>query len=108
MSNYLELIEQAEDLLKQLLDDTEHGCVTLKGCNEIPDVEICKPNDFNNLTLGSVISIGVCEYFLADDMRQTKWVNYDLRRILTYQEMYIELVQAQEENIPVMLRYRGA
>lgn len=108
MSEYMKLIEQAEDLLDQLLNDTHHGRVILKGINELSDVEICKPSDFNKLPLGSVISIGVCEYFLVTDGLNSNCVSYDSRRILTYQEMYIELVQAQEENTPIMLRYKGA
>lgn len=108
MSEYLKLIDQAKDLLDQLLNDTHHGRVVLKGCNGLSDVEICKPSDFNKLPLGSVFSIGVCEYFLVTDGLNSNCVSYDFRRILTYQEMYIELVQAQEENTPIMFRYKGA
>lgn len=108
MSEYLKLIDQAKDLLSQLLNDTEHGRVILKGDKGLSDVEICKPSDFNKLPLGSVISIGVCEYFLVTDGLNSNCVSYDSRRIFTYQEMYIELVQAQEENTPIMLRYKGA
>lgn len=107
MSEYLKLIEQAEDLLRQLLDDTEHGRVILKGDKGLEDVEIRKPEDFKHLPLGSVISVGISEYFLAYDSGQSKWVNYDLSRILTYQEMYIKLVRDQEVNSLIMLRYRG-
>lgn len=108
MSEYVKLIKRAEDLLNQLLDDTKHGQVILKGANGLSDIEIRKPSDFDKLPLGSVISIGVCEYFLVSDGLNSNCVSYDFSRILGYQEMYIELVKAQEEGTSVMLRYKGA
>ena len=106
MSEYVKLIEQAEDLLSQLLDNTKHGRVILKGANGLSDIEIRKPSDFNKLPLGSVISIGICEYLLMADGLKSNCVS--IRRILTYQEMYIELVKAQEGGSQVMVRYKGA
>ena len=108
MPEYLELIDQAKELLDQLLDDPEHGRVILKGDNGLEDVEICKPGDFIKLPLGSVISLGVCEYFLATNKLKSQWLGYDMREVLSYRGLYIELVRAQKNNIPITLRYRGA
>lgn len=108
MSEYLNLIKKTEDLLKRILDDTKHGQVTLKGDNGLSDVEIRKPNDFNRLPLGSVISFGVCEYFLAYDGLATLWVGFDMRQVLSCHDMYIKLMEAQEEYVTICLRYKGA
>ena len=108
MSEYVKLIDQARDLLDKLLEDTNHGKVTLKGVKGLSDVMICKPQNFNTLPLGTVISIGICEYFLVTDELKSKWVSYDMRRVFTYRDMYIELVKAQESNTPIFLRHKGA
>lgn len=108
MPEYLELIDQAKGLLDQLLNDTEHGRVILKGDRGLEDVEICKPRDFTKLPLGTVISLGVCEYFLVTNELKSLWVSYDMRRVLSYQDLYIELVRAQKNNTPITLRYKGA
>lgn len=108
MSEYVKLIDQARDLLDQLLNDTKYGQVILKGVKGLSDFKICKPQNFNTLPLGTVITIGICEYFLVTDGLKSKWVSYDMRRVFTYRDMYIELVKAQESNTPIFLRHKGA
>lgn len=103
MNDYLKTIIKAQSLIKQLLNDTTFGQLTLG------DIVISKPEDLDkNFQLGTLITIGVSEWFLTTNSYDHIWQNYSQGVILDSEGMYILILKALEEDIAVELLHKGA
>lgn len=103
MNDYLKTIIKAQSLIKQLLNDTTFGKFTLE------DITIRKPEDLDkNFHLGTLIMIGVSEWFLTTNSYGHVWQNYSQGVVLDSEGMYILILKALEENKPVELLHKGA
>lgn len=103
MNDYLKTIIKAQSLIKQLLNDTTFGKFTLG------DIAISKPEDLDKkLRLGTLITIGVSEWFLTTNSYDPIWQNYNQGVVLDSEGMYILILKALEEDMPVELLHKGA
>lgn len=103
MSDYLNTIIKAQYLIKQLLNDTTYGTFTLG------DITISKPEDLHkNFQLGTLITVGVSEWFLTTNSYDPVWQNYSQGVVLDSEGMYILILKALEEDRAVELLHKGA
>lgn len=103
MRDYLKTILKAQSLVKQLLNDTTFGKFTLG------DITISKPEDLDkNFRLGTLITIGVSEWFLTTNSYGHVWQNYSQGVVLDSEGMYLLILKTLEENMPVELLHKGA
>lgn len=103
MNDYLETIIKAQSLVKQLLSDTTFGKFTLG------DITISKPEDLDkNFQLGTLITVGVSEWFLTANSYGCVWQNYSQGVILDNEGMYIHILKALAEDTAVELLHKGA
>lgn len=103
MNDYLKTIIKAQSLIKQLLNDTAYGAFTLG------DITISKPEDLHkNFQLGTLITIGVSEWFLTTNSYDPIWQNYSQGVVLDSEAMYILILKALEEDRAVELLHKGA
>lgn len=102
MNDYLKTIIKAQNLIKQLLNDTAYGKFTLG------DITISKPEDLDkNFQLGTLITIGVSEWFLTTNSYSYVWQNYSQGVVLDSEGMYIHILKALEEDRAVELLHKG-
>lgn len=103
MNEYLKTITKAQTLIKQLLDDPAYGKITLG------DFTISKPEDLDkNFRLGSLITIGVSEWFLTTNSYDQIWQNYSQGVVLDSAGLYILILKALEDEMAVELLHEGA
>lgn len=103
MNDYLKTIIKAQNLIKQILNDTTYGKFTLG------DITISKPEDLDkNFRFGTLITVGVSEWFLTTNSNDPIWQNYSQGVVLDSEGMYILILKAFEENKPVELLHKGA
>ena len=103
MNDYLKTIIKAQNLIKQLLNDTTFGKFTLG------DFTISKPEDLdNNFRLGTLITIGVSEWFLTTNSYDTIWQNFSQGVVLDNEGLYLLILKALEEDRAVELLHEGA
>ena len=103
MNDYLSTIIKAQNLIKQLLNDTTFGKFTLGG------ITISKPEDLDkNFQLGTLIMVGVSEWFLTSNSYDYVWQNYSQGVVLDSEGFYLLMLKALEEDTAVELLYEGA
>lgn len=103
MNDYLKTILEAQSLIKQLLNDTTFGKFTLG------DITISKPEDLDkNFRLGTLISVGVSEWFLTTNTYDRIWQNYSQGVVLDSESMYLLILKALEGDSAVELLHKGA
>ena len=103
MNDYLKTIIKAQNLVKQLLNDTTYGKFTLG------DITISKPEDLDkNCRLGTLITIGASEWFLTTNSYDPIWQNYSQGVVLDSEGLYILILKALEEEWAVELLHEGA
>lgn len=103
MNDYLKTIFKAQSLVKQLLNDTTFGKFTLG------DITISKPEDLStNLRIGSLITIGVSEWFLTTNSYDQIWQNYSQGVVLDSEGMYLLILKSLEGDYDVELLHEGA
>lgn len=103
MNDYLETIIKAQSLIKQLLNDTAYGKFTLG------DITISKPEDLDkNFQFGTLITVGVSEWFLTTNSYDQIWQNHSQGVVLDSEGMYLLILKTLEEDRPVELLYKGA
>lgn len=103
MNDYLNTIIKAQCLIKQLLNDTTFGKFALG------DITISKPEDLDkNFQVGTLITVGISEWFLTFADSQSIWQNYYQGVVLDSEGMYIHILKALEEDTPVELLHKGA
>lgn len=103
MNDYLKTIIKAQALIKQLLNDTSYGVITLS------DITIRKPEDLRrNLPLGSLITVGVSEWFLTSAESEPVWQNYTQGVILDSEGMYLHMLKSIDKGAKVKLLHKGS
>lgn len=103
MNDYLKTIIKAQNLVKQLLNDTTYGTITLA------DLTINKPEDLTrNLPLGSLITVGVSEWFLTSAETERLWQNYTQGIILNNEDMYLYMLKSIDKGATVRLLHKGS
>ena len=103
MNDYLKTIIKAQSLIKQLLNDTTFGKFTLG------DITISKPEDLdNNFQLGTLITVGVSEWFLTTNSYKPIWQNYSQGVVLDSEGLYLLILKHLEEDMAVELLHKGA
>lgn len=103
MNDYLKTIIEAQSLVKQILNDTAFGKFTLG------DITISKPEDLHkNFQFGTLITIGVSEWFLTLADSESVWQNYYQGVVLDSEGLYILILKALEEDMAVELLHKGA
>lgn len=103
MNDYLKTIIKAQNLIKQLLNDTAFGKFTLG------DKTIRKPEDLHkNFRIGTLITVGVSEWFLTTNEDEFIWQNYIQGVVSDSDGMYILILKALEEDTPVEILHKGA
>lgn len=97
--NYLEAINEAQNLLTELLNDREHGKLTFKGRNSLDDLTITGPHGLNSLTPGVVLAIDGDEWMAltgqAYESRQ--WQHFTGTRRARNEELYIIALKNADE-----------
>ena len=103
MNDYLETIIKAQSLVTQLLNDPTFGKFTLG------DITISTPEDLDkNFRFGTLITVGVSEWFLTTNSYDHVWQNYSQGVVLDSENMYILILKAFEEDYDVELLHKGA
>ena len=103
MNDYLKTIIKAQSLIKQLLNDPAYGKFTLG------DIAISKPEDLHkNFRLGTLITVGVSEWFLTTNSYEHIWQNYSQGVVLDSEGMYLLILKALEDDRAVELLHKGA
>lgn len=103
MNDYLKTIIRAQNLIKQVLNDTAFGKFTLG------DITISKPEDLDkNFQLGTLIMVGVSEWFLTTNSYDRIWQNYSQGVVLDSEGLYLLILKALEEERSVELLHEGA
>lgn len=103
MNDYLKTIIKAQSLIKQLLNDPTFGKFTLG------DITISKPEDLDkNFRFGTLITVGVSEWFLTTNSYDLVWQNYAQGVVLDSEGMYILILKGLEEDMTVELLHKGA
>lgn len=103
MNDYLKTIIKAQNLVKQLLSDTTFGKFTLG------DITISRPEDLDkNFRLGTLITVGVSEWFLTSNSYACVWQNYSQGVVLDSEGLYLLILKALEEDRAVELLHEGA
>ena len=102
MNDYLKTIIKAQNLIKQLLNDTTFGKFTLG------DITISKPEDLDkNFQLGTLIMVGVSEWFLTTNSYDPIWQNYSQGVVLDSEGMYLLILKTIENDRAVELLHKG-
>ena len=102
MNDYLKTVFKAQNLVKQLLNDATFGKFTLG------DITISKPEDLdNNFQLGTLITVGVSEWFLTTNSYSYVWQNYSQGVVLDSEGMYLLILKTIEEERAVELLHKG-
>lgn len=103
MNDYLKTIFKAQSLVKQLLSDTTFGRFTLG------DITISKPEDLDkNFQIGTLIMVGVSEWFLTTNPYGHVWQNYSQGVVLDSEGMYLLILKILEEDMNVELLHKGS
>ena len=103
MNEYLNTIIKAQSILKQLLDDTTFGKFTLG------DITISRPADLHeNFQPGTLITVGVSQWFLTSANSEPIWQNYYQGVVLDSEGLYILILKSLEEDMAVELLHKGA
>ena len=103
MNDYLKTIIKAQNLIKQLLNDTTFGKFTLG------DITISKPEDLDkNFQFGTLIMVGGSEWFLTTNSYGHVWQNYSQGVVLDSEGLYLLILKALEEERAVELLHEGA
>ena len=103
MNDYLKTIIKAQSLIKQLLNDTAFGKFALG------DITISKPEELDEyFRLGTLITVGVSEWFLTSADSKSVWQNYSQGVVLDSEGMYILILKAIEDDMVVELLHKGA
>lgn len=89
--NYLNAINEAQNLLTELLSDPEHGKLTFEGINGLDDLTITGPQELNNLSSGAVLIIDGNEWLALSHQvgKPRQWQCYIAEHRMTSKELYL-------------------
>lgn len=96
--NYMNAIQEAQSLLDELINDPDHGKLTFEGLRGLSDLTITGPCELNDLTCGTVLSIGGGEWMAlkAHPGEAPLWQHYGGMRRLTNKELYLHALADAE------------
>ena len=90
-NNYMEAINEAKDLLTELLNDPDHGKLTFNGLHGLDDLIITGPQELEDLTSGTVLAIGNGEWMSTcaslDEYRH--WQSFRGDKVATSNDLYL-------------------
>lgn len=97
--NYLEAINEAQNLLTELLNDREHGKLTFKGRNSLDDLTITGPHGLNSLAPGAVLTIDGDEWMALTErmLGSRQWQCFAGARRASNEELYIIALKNADE-----------
>mgnify|MGYP000865557890 FL=1 len=89
---YINLITETRKLLKDILDDRDHGALTFVGINGFENLTVKGPGDLELLRTGTVVAVGCIEWMRASG---DKWVAcYEDYEHLSSDDMYVRCLTA--------------
>nr|DAR15482.1 MAG TPA: hypothetical protein [Caudoviricetes sp.] len=90
-NNYMNAINEAKKLLKELLNDPDHGKLTFKGLRGLNDLTITHPYQLETTISGTVLTIGAREW-MALSMGEGEprlWQSFRGAKRVTSEELYL-------------------
>ena len=92
---YLQAIQEAQDLLTELLNDPEHGKLTFKGLRGRDDLIITGPQQLGDLISGTVLAIAHSEWMAITPYmgERRHWQNFAGSLVATSEELYIHALK---------------
>lgn len=94
-NNYMEAINEAKELLTELLNDPDHGELTFKGLNGLEDLTITGPQELEDIVSGTVLAIDTSEW-MATSVIMTEgrhWQSFRSGKVATNEELYIRALK---------------
>lgn len=90
-NNYMNAINEAKKLLKELLNDPEHGKLTFKGVRGLDDLDITEPGELDDVTSGALVAIDDAEWMaLGYNVREPRqWQSFMGGHRATSEELYL-------------------
>lgn len=89
---YINLITETRKLLKDILDDENHGALTFEGINGLEDLTVKEPGDLKHLRIGTVVAVGHAEWMRISG---NKWAScYETSDLLSSDDMYVKCLTA--------------
>lgn len=94
---YINLITETRKLLKDILDDENHGVLTFEGLNGLEDLTVKCPKDLEILMPGTVVAVNRIEWMRATG---DKWIPCSkARERLLSDDMYIKCLAASRLHL---------
>lgn len=90
-NNYMNAINEAKKLLKELLNDPEHGKLTFKGVRGLNDLVITGPGELDDVISGALVAIDDAEWMaLGYNVREPRqWQRFTGGHRATSEELYL-------------------
>lgn len=106
--NYLYAINEAQNLLTELLSDPEHGRLTFKGVSGLDDLTITGPQELNNLSSGAVLIIDGNEWLALSHQvgKPRQWQCYFAEHRMASTELYLLALKNADDLYYVHDGYR--
>lgn len=97
--NYMEAIEQAQNLLNELLNDPNHGALMFEGMNGLDNLIITGPNELDALTSGTVLSICREEWMALSTAgyRGARWQHFTAGSRVTSERLYLNALDNESD-----------
>lgn len=93
--NYMDAINEAKDLLSQLLNDPDHGKLIFEGEHDVSDLIVTGPRELEDLISGTVLAINNNEWMaLSQPLEgQRCWQSFRANKVATSEELYIRALR---------------
>ena len=94
-NNYVESINEAKELLTELLNDPDHGELTFKGLRLLDDLTITGPRELDDLISGTVLAIDASEWMATSEIMTEgrHWQSFRSGKVATSEELYIRALK---------------
>lgn len=88
--NYMDAINEAQNLLTELLNDPEHGKLTFRGLRGLEDLTITSPQGLEDLISGTVLAIDSSEWMglTTCEGEHRHWQNFASPKVATSEKLY--------------------
>lgn len=93
--NYMDAINEAKDLLSQLLNDPDHGKLIFEGEHDVSDLIVTGPRELEDLISGTVLAINNNEWMALSQPLEGRrcWQNFRANKVATSEELYIRALR---------------
>lgn len=97
-NNYVETIDEAKELLTELLNDPDHGELTFKGLRLLDDLTITGPRDLEDLLPGTVLAVNYGEWMATSAIVTAgrHWQNFESGKVATSEELYVHALKESD------------